>query len=129
MGETNTSNGVSANSAKKKQEMAIQRDANIKENIAKFTGNPENTIYTNCTAFEVNEKNLDKNVESNTGSSDDSTATTANTTVQASNPLTQTLANVELSGVYVKVYGLEKDKNKGKDEKSDREDVDKEDRE
>ena len=130
MGDTKTSNGVSKNgNAKKKNELGVQHNAEIIEDIHKFTGDPDKTINANCTTFEINQRELDENTGS-AGSSDE-TATTANTTIEASNPITQTLANVELAGVYVKVYDLENEKDKdskskkGK-ENSEREDVDQE---
>jgi len=111
------------------KEKQVKEMAEIIEDIHKFTGDPDKTINANCTTFEINQRELDENTGS-AGSSDE-TATTANTTIEASNPITQTLANVELAGVYVKVYDLEKEKDKdskskkGK-ENSEREDVDQE---
>ena len=120
MGDTKTSNGVSKNSnAKKKSELSVQRDADIRQDISKFTGDPDMTINANCTMWEVKQRENDKDTNSNASGNNDETATTANTTIEAENPITQTLANVELAGVYVKVYEVEKEKDeKGNTKKS-----------
>lgn len=120
MGDTKTSNGVSKNgNAKKKSELGVQHNADIIEDIHKFTRDPDKTINANCTTFKINQRELDEN--SGSSGNNDGAATTANTSIEASNPITQTLANVELAGVYVKVYDLEKEQDKDNKSKKGRE--------
>ncbi len=121
MENAKTSNGVNAN---RRQEMAVQRDANIKRDIAKFTGDSSKTINTNCTLFDVKPRELEQNNSTSGATDTNSGATARNATIETSNPVTQTLANVELAGLYIKAYELEKEKDLDEEEKeneSDRE--------
>lgn len=118
MENAKTSNGVNAN---RRQEMAVQRDAKIAKDIARFIGDSSKTINTNCTLFDVNLRELEQNNGATGATDSNSGATTRNATVETSNPITQTLANVELAGLYIKAYELEKEKDLDEEKDTDRE--------
>lgn len=140
MGDANTSNGVSRESNVKKSatrktgaEMSVI-DADIVKDIGRFTADRENgkiveetigkkTLNADCAFFEAAERQKTSEINNSSASEGSTDATTANTTIKMSDEIVQTLANVEISGVFVKVYEVEKQKD-SKNQKDSKESKD-----